>query len=150
MLYLDLGSKIYKHDGHPDDLFELYAKKEWFEDDFVKAIVFEIDGSTVINYASIEHPYFGIHNYKEISAGAKNIILAYKTDLTLNGDYMGDNCLPMLMRICENKDLKMVVNHMFLFHDDTPVRLTIVNTNQLCEGKNDFVKKALIYNWGIE
>ena len=149
MLYIELGNKTLHPAGHPDGLYDSRVQKEWFNDPFIIDIVEGISGAKVINYASIEHPYFGLHNYLEIAAGIKNVILGYKTDLILNGDFMGDNCLPWLLRAAEHKDIYVAVDRIFDFPDDVAsyFKVHLINTDETLTSLEAFYRSALSCEW---
>ena len=93
--------------------FRRNKKPEWFEDDFVKEFLYEIDGSKVIaQEALLDYRGRGIST-EMISTGCKSLCCIYYCykDHIFNGSLMGDNCIPFLMRIAENHDVTIVLEH---------------------------------------
>ena len=93
-------------------------KAEWFEDPFVKRICREIDDTEVSSAYQMINPLWGPTNCKLLSTGAKNLILAYKTDEIIYATCMGDNCSSLLLEIAEQKDLTIVLEHVLQFNKD--------------------------------
>lgn len=76
----------------PDTYFKYNYEDEWFEDDFVKMMVQDVDGSTVVSAHSIDSPVLGIIAPERLSGGVKALIIMYKEpDLIVNASACGDN-----------------------------------------------------------
>ena len=93
--------------------FRKNKKPEWFEDDFVKRFLKDVDGSEVLFEEALkDYRGRGISTDK-ISSGCKTLCdLYYCNDNSIfNGSMMGDNCIPFIMEIAENKDFTMVLEH---------------------------------------
>ena len=107
----EIGEKNYVLDNRI--FFRRNKKPEWFEDDFVKEFLYEIDGSKVIaQEALLDYRGRGIST-EMISTGCKSLCCIYYCykDHIFNGSLMGDNCIPFLMRIAENHDVTIVLEH---------------------------------------
>lgn len=117
---------IYIDDGMhmlPDDWvtnisasFDAEYEPEWFSDTFVQEIISVVDKSEVIlmkgnRSTNIYNEYLGNISPRDLSNGAKSLILLWKTDYKLNGDRMGNNCIPLLLRISEQKDIIISLGH---------------------------------------
>ena len=148
MLHIDYYGETYKSAGHPDALMLAYGEEDWFNEEYVKDIVYKIDGSIVENPHAIIHPDFGLHNCYEISAGAKNIVLAYKTDLKLNADFMGDNCIPLLLDIADTKEVFITTTHIFILPEDRPINIELVNTGEILRDSDSYLKALLLFTAG--
>ena len=140
MLYVNFWCTKYKSAGHPDGLFRRDMKDFWLEDERAKKIIKDIDGSTVLYPHVIEHPYFGVHNCYEISAGAKNVLLALFTDLILDASFMGDNCWPSLLEVAKEKDVYVTLEHYPTVPANTVA--TIVNTGVTVHSDIEFYNEA--------
>lgn len=77
----------------------------WFEDDFVKRFIYEIDHSVVLFEEALkDYRERGIST-KKISTGCKTLCCIYydTENLVFNGSCLGNNCLPFLVEISEKK-----------------------------------------------
>ena len=93
--------------------FRTHKKPEWFEDDFVKRFLKDVDGSTVLFEEALkDYQGRGISTDK-ISSGCKTLCDLYYCDdgSIFNGSMMGDNCVPFIMDIARKKDFTMVLEH---------------------------------------
>lgn len=141
MLYIDYCGKVYKSQTYIPGVFEDNFKDEWMSDTTVQAIIKAIDNSTVIAPHVLENPYFGTHSHLQLSSGCKCTILAYKTDIILDGDRMGDNCYPWICMLSLYKDIKLTLQRVPSITHGIPV--TIVNTNKVYTYGKDFVYDSL-------
>lgn len=67
----------------PDTYFKYNYEDEWFEDDFVKMMVQDVDGSTVVSAHSIDSPVLGIIAPERFSGGVKPLLLCIKSRILL-------------------------------------------------------------------
>ena len=149
MLYLHVGPidrrKIFGDKYFPwsSDYFDVRYKQEWFDDEFVKYIVKEIDDSDAIGGDVIKSPVLGTIPPRELSTGCKTLISIYKTDeYIFSGEKLGDNCWNVLFKICKDKDVTLPVYHYVLqeYIDEHLPECTIVNDyNRLCKGRDNFI-----------
>ena len=90
----------------PDTYFKYNYEDEWFEDDFVKMMVQDVDGSTVVSAHSIDSPVLGIIAPERLSGGVKALIIMYKEpDLIVNASACGDNCAKWILEIGKKQDI---------------------------------------------
>lgn len=131
MLYLSFQEKQEHEVFDPDGFLKFRQDEavEWFNDDFVKRMVRSVDRSEVISAYSIASPYIGIINYNELSSGVKNLVIAYKTDRPIQSRWMGKNCINWLMRIAEEKDVYLTINHALEFESYGNFKAKVLNEN---------------------
>ena len=116
MLHIIFGREVAGEQNYVLDsriFFRRNKKPEWFEDDFVKEFLFEIDGSKVIaQEALLDCRGRGISS-EMISTGCKSLCCIYYCyqNHIFNGSLMGDNCIPFLMRIANEHDVTIVLEH---------------------------------------
>ncbi len=67
----------------PDTYFKYNYEDELFEDDFVKMMVQDVDGSTVVSAHSIDSPVLGIIAPERLSGGVKPLLLCIKSRILL-------------------------------------------------------------------
>ena len=90
----------------PDTYFKYNYEEEWFEDEFVKKMVQDVDGSTVMSAHSIDSPVLGISAPERLSGGVKALIIMYKEpDLILNASACGNNCAKWILEIGKKQDI---------------------------------------------
>lgn len=80
------GTKDIENENYvfsPDTYFKYNYEDEWFEDDFVKMMVQDVDGSTVVSAHSIDSPVLGIIAPERLSGGVKPLLLCIKSRILL-------------------------------------------------------------------
>lgn len=92
---------VMKVDSYFDGMYE----PDWFypEDDLIKRIVKEIDGCE-INGMNVISPVFNSISVRDLSGGAKTLIMMYRlddfcTDLTV----LGGNCEDLLLEVSDRR-----------------------------------------------
>ena len=93
-------------------------KPEAFRDPFIQNMIKDIDSIKTDSEGRMYHPIFGAINQSMLSAGVSGLILAYLTDYPTDITRMGDNCMPWLIKIAENKDITCVCNRIPIFDQD--------------------------------
>jgi hypothetical protein len=97
----------------PRIYFTKHKKPEWFQDDFVRRFLYDIDGSKVLfEEALINRHGHGISTEK-MSTGCKTLCCIYydREGKTFNGSAMGDNCIPYYMAIARKRDVNLFYEH---------------------------------------
>lgn len=92
-----------------------YAKRpEWFEDDFVKKFLKDIDNTEVLFEEALkDYRGRGISPLM-ISTGCKtlcNIYFDVNSEHIFFGSQLGDNCLPYLVEIASKRDVTILLEH---------------------------------------
>jgi hypothetical protein len=118
--------------------FDNVYEDEWIEDDFVKEIIKDVDNSTVINAHIIESPIFGAITPKELSGGVKVLILMLKDDsFVYNLSNCGNNCAKWVLKIAQEKDLEVYLQHIIRFEGEFEIK--IMNTNKIVHNPREYV-----------
>lgn len=92
-------------------IFRRNKKPEWFQDEFVRQFLKEIDGTTVLfEEALLDYKGRGIST-EMISTGCKTLCCIYFLDGWFYGSLLGDNCIPFLLKIAEKKDVSIMLEH---------------------------------------
>ncbi len=106
--YLFMEGKI----SYVTDYFDAVYGPEWFDSDWVKRIVREIDKSEYIDGEYIQSPVLGGISPRDLSSGCKALlILLNEPDKIVSGDRMGDNCYPLLFEMGKEMDLTIALSH---------------------------------------
>lgn len=127
---------------------------EWFDDEFVKRIVKEIDGSEVSDRQLIISPVLGQIPPERLSGGAKTLILLYETeDFYTDLIVCGSNCEDILLDIGEEKDVRCSLSGFDLSLESlgkgrhlTPVKCE--NDGTLLHTHEEFIMKMLRFAGG--
>lgn len=92
-------------------IFRRNKKPEWFQDEFVRQFLKEIDGTIVLfEEALLDYKGRGIST-EMISTGCKTLCCIYFLDGWFYGSLLGDNCVPFLLKIAEKKDVSIMLEH---------------------------------------
>lgn len=93
--------------------FSKHKKPEWFEDDFVKRFLKDVDGTEVLFEEALKDVFGRGISTEMISTGCKTLCCIYydTKGLTFNGSAMGDNCVKFLMEIASKKDVTIFLEH---------------------------------------
>ena len=92
-------------------IFRRNKKPEWFQDEFVRQFLKEIDGTTVLfEEALLDYKGRGIST-EMISTGCKTLCCIYFLDGWFYGSLLGDNCVPFLLKIAKKKDVNIMLEH---------------------------------------
>ena len=122
--------------------FDNVYEDEWIEDAFVKEMILDVDSSTVISSHIIDSPILGAITPKELSGGVKVLILMLKDDsFVYNASNCGDNCAKWILKIGQEKDLTINLNHIMNFGEDS-FETKILNTGEVVHDMLDFIKIA--------
>ena len=122
--------------------FDNVYEDEWIEDDFVKKMIQVVDHSTVISAHIIESPVLGAITPRELSGGVKVLILMLKDDSFIyNMSNCGDNCAKWILRIAENKDLTVYLQH--IMHFEGTFKIQIMNTGKIVYNPEEYVDGLL-------
>lgn len=124
----------------PDTYFKYNYEDEWFEDDFVKMMVQDVDGSTVVSAHSIDSPVLGIIAPERLSGGVKALIIMYKEpDLIVNASACGDNCAKWILEIGKKQDITVRLGYEMEFEE--PFDICIKNSGKEIHNYEDFLKE---------
>lgn len=122
--------------------FKYNKTKEWFDNDFVKRVIREIDKSEHVKDEYIESPIFGAITPERLSNGAKCLIILYNVPgIHIYGTRMGDNCVPMLLELSKMKDIHITLGHEMKFPDDG-FEAIVTNDNRKIVTRRQF-----LYEW---
>nr|WP_330419333.1 DUF4869 domain-containing protein [Lachnospira eligens] len=90
----------------------------------------DIDKSEVLGENCIESPILGQISPKDLSGGAKTLMLIYNNpNLVINASACGDNCVKWLLQMAEEKDIFIRLLHNMNF--GTAFTIKVMNTNQV-------------------
>ena len=122
--------------------FDSVYEDEWLEDDLVKKMILDVDHSNVVSPHVIESPVLGAITPRELSGGVKVLILMLKDDsYTYNMSNCGDNCAKWVLKIAEQKDLTVYLQHIMHFEGNFEIK--IMNTGKIVHNPAEYVEGLL-------
>lgn len=102
-----------------DSYFDFNYLDDWFEDEFVRDMIKDIDKSDVISANCIQSPVLGQIPPTKLSGGVKALILLYKQpELEIYATSCGDNCAKWILEISKVQDIHIVLKHLMHFNCD--------------------------------
>lgn len=118
--------------------FDNVYEDDWIEDEFVKEMIADVDKSTVISARIIDSPILGAITPKELSGGVKVLILMLKDDSFIyNMSNCGDNCAKWILKIAQEKDLTVYLQHIMRFEGEFEIQ--IMNTGKIVHNRAEYV-----------
>ncbi len=118
--------------------FDNVYEDEWITDAFVREMIQDVDSSTVISPHIIESPILGAITPRELSGGVKVLILMLKDDsFVYNLSNCGNNCAKWVLKIAEQKDLTVYLQHMIRFEGNFEIQ--IMNTRKIVHNPKEYV-----------
>ena len=122
---------------------ELTYEPEWFDDPLVKQMIKDIDDSNVVSYLSMENPLFGVHSFRELSAGVKTLIMLLKCPDDDTFPFWltkcGDNCTTRICKIAKLVNKEAYLSHLMQFKDnDDTSYLRIVGDDTVYKTGKEF------------
>lgn len=126
---------------HPDKIFENHYKKKWFDDEFVKDMIKDVDKSEVITPRCILSPVFGQIPPRMLSGGVKALmLLKFDQDRFLDLATIGKNCVKWLMKLGREQEVYVATNHCYLVLPE-PFNVEILNDNSMVHTNEDLFKQ---------
>lgn len=122
---------------------------EWFEDEFVKSIVKDIDKSEIQGQCVIS-PVLGSISIRDISAGAMTVIALDKATNLDGEEYMlymgscGDNCVGKIEEIAKKKDVMVFLPYMLKFSED--IKAVCLNDGSMINNYDEYLRKFVQFN----
>ena len=137
------GSRDIKNSNYvfsPDTYFKYNYEDEWLEDELVKEMIQDVDGSTVVSAHSINSPVLGIIAPERLSGGVKALIIMYKEpDLIVNASACGDNCAKWILEIGKKQDITIRLGYEMEFKE--PFAICIKNSGHIIYNYTEFLKE---------
>lgn len=122
--------------------FDNVYEDEWIEDPFIKEMILDVDKSSVVSAHVIESPVLGAITPKDLSGGVKVLILMSKDDsFVYNLSNCGDNCAKWVLKIAEQKDLTVYLQHIMGFYGLFEIQ--IMNTGNIVHNRAEYVTELL-------
>ena len=118
MLYIHLGEFKNEYIIDVDLQFNIFKEISWFEDNFVKNVIREIDKSEVVKGEYIESPVWGGMSPEKLSSGCKAVILMkFYPQRVIYATRCGDNCVRSILSLAQQQDVHILLHHCMKFPD---------------------------------
>lgn len=125
---------------NPNGYFDLYKKKEWFNNKYAKKYIKEIDDSVHVKDEYIESPVYGGISPRDLSSGCKCLImLAVLDDCNIYASRMGNNCAKFIVELAEEKDITITLHHAMSFPDS--IHAIMMDTGVVVNSRKEFVEE---------
>ena len=124
--------------------FNNQFRYEWLEDEFVKELIKDVDKSVVESPECIMSPVLRQIPPTRLSGGTKAVILMkYVPERIVNASNCGDNCAGWILRLGNEMDLTVNLNHIMTFEGEYEVK--ILNDGRLVHNMAEMVEAATDY-----
>lgn len=136
-----MNNFIYKIDSYFDNNY----LEEWFDDEFVKDMVLDVDKSEVISPYLVISPKLGSIPVTKISGGVKNLITMYKEpDIVTYASNCGNNCSKWIIEIAKKQDIRIVLGYPMEFYGRiSDVEVFITNSNKYVRDDREYILECL-------
>ena len=134
----DMEEAIY----NPAVYFKNIYQDSWITNERSKAMIKDVDKSTVIAPRIIESPVLGAITPRELSGGVKTLILIDQVpDKVFNASTCGDNCARWLLKMGMEKNITINLRHLMDFGEQE-FTIHILNTDQIVHSMEELVMIA--------
>ena len=117
----------------------------WLEDEFVKAVIEDVDKSVVQSPECIMSPVLRQIPPTRLSGGTKAVILMkYVPDRIINASNCGNNCARWILELGNEKNLTINLHHIMEF-EDVGFEIEILNNNSIVHNMGELVDVAVDY-----
>lgn len=128
---------------NPKAYFDIHYDEEWFDDEFVRQMVKDVDKSEVVSRYCINSPVLGQIPPQMLSGGVKTLILIYKIpDRLFNASACGENCYEWLLKIGDICDRTINFRHPAIFERES-FQVRVVNDDVICHNMKELIDYAI-------
>ncbi len=127
-----------------ESFFDNQYQYAWLEDPFVRGLIEDVDKSVVESPECIKSPVLRQIPPTRLSGGAKAVILMKYTDRIVNASNCGDNCAKWILKLGENQDITINLNHIMEFDRDN-FEIAIINNDKIVHNMAELVDVAIDY-----
>lgn len=101
-----------------NNYFDVNYDEEWFQDLFVKNMMQDVCGATVLPGGVIDIKDYGKVAPTQLSVGVKALLLMLKTDRIVYATVCGYNCAKWIIEIAKRKNVTICLRHYMEFEED--------------------------------
>ena len=131
---------------NPAVYFKNTYQDSWITNERSKAMIKDVDKSTVIAPRIIESPVLGAITPRELSGGVKTLILIDQVpDKVFNASTCGDNCARWLLKMGMEKNITINLRHLMDFGMNTRFDIVIKNGGEVVHSMKELIPVASQY-----
>lgn len=139
--YGPMDEAIYNTDVYFKNTYE----DSWITDSLSRAMIADVDSSTVISSGVIDSPVLGKISPLQLSGGVKTLILvSHVPDKIFNASTCGDNCAKWFLEMARDRDITINLRHLMDFGNGS-FTIEILNTHAIVHSMEELVPKAGLY-----
>ena len=125
--------------------FNNQYKYAWLEDEFVKAVIEDVDKSIVQSPECILSPVLRQIPPIRLSGGTKAVILMkYVPERIINASNCGNNCAKWILKLGRENDLTINLHHIMEFEEEN-FEIEILNNRSIVHNMGELVDAAIDY-----
>ena len=144
MLHIKFGEM--ENTNYGPDGFKANYDPEWLKDDFIRAMIKDVDNSECINGLVIDSPILGPIPPERLSGGVQTLIMIYeKPQLIFDVTSCGSNCSKWLLEIGKKQDVTVNLNYLMKFHETSDFEIFIENEARKVNNVSDYIITAVKY-----
>lgn len=99
--------------------FDTHKKRNWFNNEWVRKVIKDIDNVTAIKDEYMESSVLGAMTPMHLSSGCKALIIMYnEPDSNVYATRCGDNCAKYIVELSKQRDVYITLHHPMLFRMD--------------------------------
>ncbi len=122
--------------------FDYQGGAKYITGEVERQIIKSIDDAEVLDNNAIKQSYAGILAPSMLSGTSKTLILANnEPGIYVNGDFVGNNGYPWLLRLAKEKDIFLRAGSIMHFYSDFPAH--IINTDIYISSWSEFLDEAV-------
>lgn len=129
-----------------DLYFDNVYDEEWFSDELVKKMVYDIDKSEVVSKQCINSPVLGQIPPERLSGGVKALICLYKCELAyIDLIVCGENCEKWIKDIAELRDITVGMSGYDLSFEKCGISGVCLNDKSIINNYHDYISKMCAF-----
>ena len=114
-----------------ESYFNNQYQYDWLEDEFVKAVIEDVDKSVVQSPECILSPVLRQIPPTRLSGGTKAVLLMkYVPDRIVNASNCGNNCAKWILKLGKENDLIINLHHIMEFEDES-FEIEVLNNHSI-------------------
>lgn len=128
---------MYKRTGKH---FNVNKEKDWFNRQDIKDVIYEIDKTVAVKDEYLESPVFGGMSPDRLSQGCKAVILLYvNPTCNVYASRCGNNCVPSILRLAEDKDVIIALHHIMRMPKD--IKTEFLDTGRVVSSREEYLEE---------
>jgi len=144
MLHIQFGEM--ENVNYGPDWFKVNYDPSWLKEEFVRAMVKDVDNSDCVDGIVINSPILGSIPPERLSGGVQTLIMIYeKPQLVFDATSCGENCAKWLLEIGKQKDVTINLNYLLKFENTPDFEVYIENEKSLVLNIEDYIMTAVKY-----